>query len=71
MSDQSGTSVYIGAPDAFAEWLGYSVEELLDGPGESANGRATASPDDSSGQEESGSSSDESSGGFLKKLLGR
>jgi hypothetical protein len=71
MSDQSGTSVYIGAPDAFAEWLGYSVEELLDGPSESTNGRDTVSPDESIGQEEAGSDSDESSGSFLKKLLGR
>lgn len=36
MSDKSGTSVYIGAPEEFAEWVGYSVEELLDGAAETS-----------------------------------
>src|SRR6056297_3497032 len=34
MSEKSSTSVYIGAPDEFAEWIGYSVEELLGNPAE-------------------------------------
>lgn len=31
MSDKSGTSVYIGAPDEFADWTGFSQSELLSG----------------------------------------
>lgn len=31
MSEKSASSVYIGAPEEFADWLGYSVEELLSG----------------------------------------
>jgi len=29
MSDKSGTSVYIGAPEEFAEWIGYPIADLL------------------------------------------
>jgi hypothetical protein len=32
MSDKSGRSVYIGAPEEFATWVGYTVEELLEDP---------------------------------------
>lgn len=63
MSEKSSTSVYIGAPEEFAEWLGYSVDELLDGAAET--GTATAQ---SSGTSQ-GASSDES-GGFLSRLFG-
>lgn len=59
MSDKSGTSVYIGAPEDFAEWIGYSVEELLDGPVE--NGEAADQP---TGSEETNSP------GFFRRLLG-
>lgn len=59
MSDKSGTSVYIGAPEDFAEWIGYSVEELLDGPAE--NGEAADQP---TGSEETNSP------GFFRRLLG-
>ncbi|WP_256685068.1 hypothetical protein [Halococcus qingdaonensis] len=31
MSEKSATSVYIGAPVEFAEWIGHSVEDLLNG----------------------------------------
>jgi hypothetical protein len=31
MSDKSGTSVYIGAAEEFAEWVGYPVDQLLGG----------------------------------------
>jgi hypothetical protein len=63
MSDKSGTSVYIGAPDDFAEWVGYSVDELLDGPAE--NGEVTGQP------AESDETPDEAdSPGFFRRLLG-
>jgi len=32
--EKSSTSVYIGAPEEFAEWIGYSVNELLNGAAE-------------------------------------
>jgi hypothetical protein len=63
MSDKSGTSVYIGAPEDFAEWVGYSVDELLDGPAE--NGVVTDQP------AESDETPDEAdSPGFFRRLLG-
>ncbi|WP_254768439.1 hypothetical protein [Salinilacihabitans rarus] len=63
MSDKSGTSVYIGAPEDFAEWVGYSVDELLDGPAE--NGEVTNQP------AESNETPDEAdSPGFFRRLLG-
>ena len=34
MSEKSATSVYIGAPEEFAEWIGYSVTDLLNGVAE-------------------------------------
>ena len=63
MSDKSGTSVYIGAPEEFAEWVGYSVEELLDGPAE--NGENIDQPAESEKV-----SSDNDSPGLLRRLLG-
>ncbi len=63
MSEKSSTSVYIGAPDEFAEWIGYSVEELLGNPAEVRTGPQH-------GPETDDSNTDESSG-FLSRLLGR
>lgn len=64
MSDKSGTSVYIGAPEDFADWVGYSVEELLDGPAENGKGITQSA--------ESGEASNKnSSPGFFRRLLGR
>lgn len=65
MSEKSSTSVYIGAPDEFAEWIGYSVEELLGDPAE--NG---AEPQSAVGSE-SDDSTGEDPGGFFSRLLGR
>jgi hypothetical protein len=62
MSDKSGTSVYIGAPEEFAEWLGYSVEELLDGPAK--DGEITGKPAESDGPHE-----ETDSPGFFRRLL--
>ena len=59
MSDKSGTSVYIGAPEDFAEWVGYSVEELLNGPAE--NDEAMTQPAESK---------EADSPGFIRRLLG-
>jgi len=63
MSDKSGTSVYIGAPEEFAEWVGYSVDELLNNPVEAEvdSSQSAATQDDSDG---------DSSGGFLSRLFG-
>jgi hypothetical protein len=63
MSDKSGTSVYIGAPKEFAEWVGYSVDELLDGPAE--NGDTTDQPAESDVTPE-----ETDSPGFFRRLLG-
>ena len=52
-------NLYIGAPEDFAEWIGYSVEELLDGPAE--NDEAADQP---TGSEETNSP------GFFRRLLG-
>lgn len=62
MSDKSGRSVYIGAPEEFAEWAGYSLDELLDG---------SASDPDIDEDESEGSEETDDSGGFLSRLLGR
>ena len=65
MSEKSSTSVYIGAPEEFAEWIGYSVDELLNG--------ATETNTDVS-QQNRGSRDGEAkaeSTGFLTRLLGR
>ena len=63
MSEKSSNSVYIGAPEEFAEWLGYSVDELLDGAAETGTDTAQAS------ETPEAASSDES-GGFLSRLFG-
>ena len=65
MSEKSSTSVYIGAPEEFADWIGYSVDELLNGAAETSTADVTSS---SSGEETS-EDSDES-GGFFSRLLG-
>ena len=64
MSDKSGTSVYIGAPEEFAEWVGYSVGELLDGPAE--NGELADQTD-----EPEGATAENTSPGFIRRLLGK
>jgi len=63
MSEKSSTSVYIGAPEEFADWLGYSVDELLNGADETSTetGKSSEMPEEGS---------DESSG-FLSRLLGK
>ncbi|EMA66297.1 hypothetical protein [Halorubrum kocurii] len=65
MSEKSSTSVYIGAPNEFAEWIGYSVEDLLGNPAETET-----RPEHSVENETDDSNADESSG-FLSRLLGR
>lgn len=70
MSDKSGTSVYIGAPDVFAEWIGHSVEDLLSGAAEDTAGSWRDSPDET-GQEETPSDGDDESGGLFSRFLGR
>lgn len=65
MSEKSSTSVYIGAPEEFAEWIGYSVDELLNGVAE-ASAEDIESP---APEEESNDDSDESRG-FLSRLFG-
>lgn len=62
MSDKSGTSVYIGAPEEFAEWVGYSVEELLDGSA------AERDVDQLSGREST--AEEDESRGIISRLLG-
>ncbi|WP_238398283.1 phospholipase D-like domain-containing protein [Halorussus salinus] len=64
MSEKSSTSVYIGAPEEFAEWIGYSVEELLNGVDET--GTDTTQPAE---VQESDKGTDTNS--FLGRLLGR
>jgi hypothetical protein len=63
MSEKSSASVYIGAPEEFAEWIGYSVDELLEGVDETET--ATNQADS-----EQPTSDEESSGGLLSRLLG-
>jgi hypothetical protein len=57
--------VYIGAPEEFAEWVGFSVEELL-----SDETAAEMEGGDSESLNRETEAEDESSG-FLSKLLGR
>jgi hypothetical protein len=68
MSDKSGTSVYIGAPEEFAEWVGYPVDELLDDPSETG----VNDPQPTGAEEGSKDSDDTSEGssGLLSRLLG-
>jgi hypothetical protein len=65
MAEKSASSVYIGAPEEFAEWAGYTVEELLNGAAEAGMDN-TDEPED----EEESTDSNEESGGFLSRLLG-
>jgi hypothetical protein len=63
MSEKSSTSVYIGAPEEFAEWIGYSVNELLNGAAE------TGTDIEQSANTEDASKTD-NSGGFISRLFG-
>ena len=65
MSEKSSTSVYIGAPDEFAEWIGYSVEDLLSDPEE------TGAEPQHTGEDETETETTEESKGFFSRLLGR
>jgi hypothetical protein len=63
MSEKSSTSVYIGAPEEFAEWIGYSVSELLNGAAETGtNTKQLATTEDASDTDDSG--------GFFSRLFG-
>ena len=66
MSEKSATSVYIGAPEEFAEWVGFSVEELL-----SDETAAEMGGDDSESTNEETTKAENGSSGFLTRLLGR
>jgi hypothetical protein len=64
MSDKSGSSVYIGAPDEFAEWTGYSVEDLLNGDAaETGGGGSQSAGVDGNHEDESSTESSASSRG--------
>jgi hypothetical protein len=65
MSEKSSTSVYIGAPDEFAEWIGFSVEDLLGDPAENGTEPQSAA------EAKSDDRTDEESSGFFSRLLGR
>ncbi|WP_135829601.1 phospholipase D-like domain-containing protein [Halorussus halobius] len=65
MSEKSSTSVYIGAPEEFAEWIGYSVDELLNGAAETGSEISQQNR----GPEDNGNDSE--STGFIARLLGR
>ena len=67
MSEKSSTSVYIGAPEEFAEWIGYSVDELLSGAAETGSERARSNGA-GGGQGDDGSTE---SSGLFARLLGR
>ena len=68
MSDKSGTSVYIGAPNEFAKWIGYPIEELLDGI--TKNGSDVDQISTSKEVDPEKSNTSESSG-IISRLLGR
>lgn len=65
MAEKSASSVYIGAPEEFAKWAGYTVDELLSGVAETGMGHAETHDDEESGE------SDDASGGFLSRLFSR
>ncbi|MFC7199018.1 hypothetical protein [Halospeciosus flavus] len=67
MSDKSGTSVYIGAPEEFAEWVGYSLADLLDDPAET--GAETHSTGPTGEREAEADDTQSDSGGFLSRLF--
>jgi hypothetical protein len=62
MSEKSSTSVYIGAPEEFADWLGYSVDELLNGAAETGT--------DATQLSEAQDAGDNDESGLLSKLFG-
>lgn len=63
MSEKTSSSVYIGAPEEFAEWIGYSVDDLLNG---------TAAEENDSGQdvETQETAEADDSGGLFSRLFG-
>ncbi|QLH83841.1 hypothetical protein [Halosimplex pelagicum] len=63
MSEKSSNSVYIGAPQEFAEWIGYSVDDLL-------NGVAETGTDTEHTTESQDSLNNDESDGFLSRLFG-
>jgi len=64
MSEKSSNSVYIGAPEEFAKWIGYSVDELLNGAADETGEEVGRSPEMRDAAEEN------NSGGFLSRLFG-
>jgi hypothetical protein len=70
MSDQSGSDVFIGDPEAFAEWVGYSVDELLEGAAEQA-GEGEDEPEEPGPEEAQSDRAQDNGGGLLSRLLGR
>lgn len=73
MSDKSRRSVYIGAPEEFAEWVGYSVEELLAGPAETEedNVQSAGVEEDICEDGSDEDDGDDDSSGFFSRLFGR
>jgi hypothetical protein len=74
ITDKSGQSVYIGAPEMFAEWVGYTTEELLADPDEDGKEAGVVSLDtdrDDSDEDSEASKelSDGKSEGFLSRLF--
>lgn len=67
ISEKSSTSVYIGAPEEFAEWIGYSVDELLNGAAETGSDTLQSN---GAGQDYNDGDSTESTDLFAR-LLGR
>jgi hypothetical protein len=63
MSEKTSSSVYIGAPEEFAEWIGYSVDELL-------NGTAEDESDFGQNTETEESAETDDSDGLLSRLFG-
>ncbi|ELZ48780.1 hypothetical protein C463_00425 [Halorubrum californiense DSM 19288] len=55
--------LYIGAPEEFAEWIGYSVDELLDGAAETGTDTAQSPTTEDT-------SDTDDSGGFFSRLFG-
>ncbi|SFR48336.1 hypothetical protein SAMN04487937_2314 [Halorubrum sodomense] len=65
MSEKSATSVYIGAPEEFAEWVGFSVGELLTNETAVAIDRNTSESKHGEPTE-----AEDGSSRFLSRLLG-
>jgi hypothetical protein len=64
MTEKSGASVYVGAPEEFAEWLGYTKADLLSGVA-----HASESQTESAGGEKESDKAE--SKGLLDRLLRR